>query len=556
MISQKYVDDYLRLCDEGKIILNEDRILLNQFVKEVVLTRDDIYFDEEQINNLIAFAEKWFFKLTHWQKFLIPFLFLYYDDQSLVFYQHFWTLARGNGKNGLISVISAYFLTHLHGVQQYNGAIVANSELQAKTSFEEIYDMIELNPLLKYSKTSNKNGEFRNSRSQITGVNTMSKLEYLTSNANTKDSFRHGFLIFDEVHEYQNYEIINVLRSGLGKVQPPRTFYISTNGYVRDGVYDQMLRLARDILRNGDIESGLFPFLCMMDDKSEVEDESMWEKANPMFHKPLSNYAVGLLRTVKQDWRDVVNGIGDKVEFLTKRMNISDVELESSVASKEKVYATNRDIPDITGMSCVAGLDFASLRDFAAIGLLFNIDDEYVWVTHSFILKEFLDNTSLAISSQIPVWEEQGLLTVVDEPSIPITRITEWLNFMQEKYDLNIMNVVGDTYRMDYVRQGLEEYGYEVEAIRRSKAIQASIAPQIEVLFAREQLIYGDNPLMRWYTNNVYVGRDSFGNMVYEKKEEKRRKTDGFMAFTHAFWKALELLEDPVEDFMFEGWAF
>src|SRR5699024_3552671 len=117
-------------------------------------------------------------------------------------------------------------------------------------------------------------------------------------------------------------------------------------------------------------------------------------------------------------------------------------------------------------------------------------------------------------------------------------------------------NVVGDTYRMDYVRQGLEEYGYEVEAIRRSKAIQASIAPQIEVLFAREQLIYGDNPLMRWYTNNVYVGRDSFGNMVYEKKEEKRRKTDGFMAFTHAFWKALELLEDSVEDFMFEGWAF
>src|SRR5699024_3012796 len=189
-------------------------------------------------------------------------------------------------------------------------------------------------------------------------------------------------------------------------------------------------------------------------------------------------------------------------------------------------------------------------------GLLFNIDDEYVWVTHSFVLKEFLDNTSLAISSQIPLWEEQGLLTVVDEPSIPITRITEWLNFMQEKHDLNIMNVVGDTYRMDYVRQGLEEYGYEVEAIRRSKAIQASIAPQIEVLFAREQLIYGDNPLMRWYTNNVYVGRDSFGNMVYEKKEEKRRKPDGFMAFTHAFWKALELLEDPVEDFMFEGWAF
>ena len=556
MISQKYVDDYLHLCDTGAILLNEDRELLNDFIKENVLTRTDIYFDEKQIENLIAFAEKWFFPLTLWQKFLVCFIFLFYDDGKLVFRQHFWTLARGNGKNGLISVISAYFLTHLHGVKQYSGAIVANSELQAKTSFEEVYDMIELNPLLKFSKTSNPHGEFRNSRSMITGTNTMSRLEYLTSNANTKDSFRHGFVIFDEIHEYANYDIINVLRSGLGKVQPPRTFYISTNGYVRDGVYDQMLRLARDILRDGSIENGLFPYLCMMDDKSEAEDPTLWEKANPMFHEPMTEYAVGLLDTVTNDWTDVSSGIGDKVEFLTKRMNISDVELESSVASKEKVYATNREIPDITGMNCVAGLDFASLRDFAAIGLLFNIDDEYVWVTHSFILKEFLDNTSLAISSQIPVWQDQGLLTVVDEPSIPITKVTEWLNYMQDKYDLNIMNVVGDTYRMDYVRQGLEEHGYETDVVRRSKSIEAMVAPQIEVLFAREQLIFGDNPLMRWYTNNVYVARDSFGNMMYQKKDEKRRKTDGFMAFTHAYWKGLELLEDPVEEFMFDGYVF
>ena len=557
MTSHKYIDNYLNAYDQGLILLNDDRVALVSFVREVIIVRDDIWFDEKQISNFVAFAEKWFFPLEDWQKFLACFLFLFYEDGSLVFHQHFWTLARGHGKNGFISVISAYFLSPLHNVKQYNGAIVANSELQAKTSFEEIYNMIELNPELKHSKTQNPGGIFKNSRSQILSIDTMSKLEYLTSNANTKDSFRHGFLIFDEVHEYQNNEIINVLRSGLGKVQPPRTFYISTNGYVRDGVYDQMLRLSRDILSSGDIESGLFPFLCMLDDKEEAEDESMWEKANPMFHKPMSEYAIGLLRTVKSDWRDVVKGIGDKVEFLTKRMNISDVVLESSVASKEEVYATNREIPDITGMDCVAGLDFASLRDFAAVGLMFKFDEEYVWVTHSFIRKGFLDNTSLAISGEIPKWEEQGQLTVIDEPTIPIHRISGWLNEMSEKYNLNIMAVVGDTYRMDYVRQDLEEHGYHVEFIRRSKAIEAKVAPQIEVLFARELLIYGKNSeLMRWYTNNVYVARDSFGNMMYQKKEEKRRKTDGFMAMTHGFWGILEYLDDPVEDFMFSGYTF
>ena len=235
MTSHKYIDKYLAMCEQGLILLNEDRILLNNFVRDVVIVRDDIWFDDEQISNFIAFAEKWFFPLTDWQKFLVCFLFLFYDDGRLVFRQHFWTLARGNGKNGFVSVISAYFLSSLHNIQQYSGAIVANSELQAKTSFEEIYDMIELNPLLKHT-SKNKGGEFKSSKSRITGMKTMSTLEYLTSNANTKDSFRHGFLIFDEIHEYHNYEIINVLRSGLGKIQPPRTFYISTNGYVRYGV--------------------------------------------------------------------------------------------------------------------------------------------------------------------------------------------------------------------------------------------------------------------------------------------------------------------------------
>ena len=556
MITHKYVEEYMDAYEQGRIILNNDRIALMRFVKEAVLVRDDIQFNEQQIDDFVAFSEKWFFPLDPWQKFLACFIFLYYDTGRLVFRQHFWTLARGNGKNGFISVISAFFLSPLHNVPKYNGAIVANSELQAKTSFEEIYDMIELNPDLKYSKTYNPAGIFKNSRSQITSVDTMSKLEYLTSNANTKDSFRHGFLIFDEVHEYQNNEIINVLRSGLGKVQPPRTFYISTNGYVRDGVYDQMLRAARDILNNLDIESGMFPFLCMLDDKAEVEDETVWEKANPMFHEPMSVYASELFETVRDAWHDVVNGIGDKVEFLTKRMNISDVELESSVASKEEVYATNREIPDITGMDCVAGLDYASMRDFAAIGLLFKKDDDFIWITHSFIRQGFLDNISLAISSQIPVWEEQGILTVIDEPSIPITKISEWLLAMEEKYDLNIITVVGDTYRAEYVREDLETNGYNVDIIRRGNAISASVAPQIEVLFAREQLIFGDNPLMRWYTNNVYVGRDTFGNMIYQKKEEKRRKTDGFMAFVHAYWQAIELLDNPVDEFMFSGYTF
>ena len=55
---------------------------------------------------------------------------------------------------------------------------------------------------------------------------------------------------------------------------------------------------------------------------------------------------------------------------------------------------------------------------------------------------------------------------------------------------------------------------------------------------------------MRWYTFNVYVNIKKDGNKVYEKKDEHRRKTDGFQAFVHAMYKAGELLNDEVDFFL------
>ena len=48
---------------------------------------------------------------------------------------------------------------------------------------------------------------------------------------------------------------------------------------------------------------------------------------------------------------------------------------------------------------------------------------------------------------------------------------------------------------------------------------------------------------MRWYVNNVFVSIKKDGNKEYLKKDEIRRKTDGFQAFIHALFKADDLLQ-------------
>ncbi|MPQ45146.1 terminase large subunit, partial [Clostridium tarantellae] len=70
------------------------------------------------------------------------------------------------------------------------------------------------------------------------------------------------------------------------------------------------------------------------------------------------------------------------------------------------------------------------------------------------------------------------------------------------------------------------------------------LAPLIEQLFADENIIYGDDKMMRWYTNNVYVDTDAKGNKCYKKIEPILRKTDGFFAFIHALSKEATI---PIE---------
>ncbi|PZI58873.1 hypothetical protein C7Q71_14775 [Staphylococcus aureus] len=49
MISNKYVDEYINLWKQGKIILNKERIDLFNYLQKHIYSRDDVYFDEQKI---------------------------------------------------------------------------------------------------------------------------------------------------------------------------------------------------------------------------------------------------------------------------------------------------------------------------------------------------------------------------------------------------------------------------------------------------------------------------------------------------------------------------
>lgn len=536
MITNRHVEHYIQRWKTGKITFNKERIMLIEWLEKDILTREDLYFDEEQIENYITYSEKYYFPLDDWEKFIVPFIFLKFkDDDELFFEEFFISMGRGGGKNGFISTLADYFTSQKHGIDNYDVSVVANAEDQAQISFNEVYNAKERNATLKKYSTLTK--------IKIVNKVTKSVFRFRTSNASTKDGGREGCVIYDEIHEMQDREIVDVFSGGLGKVAHPREFFIGTNGFVRDGFYDKLVERSMAVLQGESEADLIFPFICKLDDPKEVENEELWEKANPAFEKPMSLRSKRLLRKVRKQYLALENNPGGRTAFMTKRMNNPETDLKKAVASWEDILATNRPFPDLKHRTAVGGLDYGEIKDFAAVGLLFKVEEDYIWLTHSFVRQGFLDTVKL--KAPINEWEEKGLLTIVDGPVINISHIVNWFVEMREIYGVN--TIVADTFRLALVKAALEAEGFQLLYIRNPKAIHSQLAPKVDTVFANRNIVFGDNPLMRWYTNNVYVHIKKDGNKEYLKKDEFRRKTDGFQAFIHALWQADNLLEDEME---------
>ena len=546
---EKYIDDY----KTGKIKLNKERKLLIKLVEESILKIEGAYFDLEMIEDYITFTNRYFFPLQDFQKFMASFIFMYQEDGTLVFDEFFYYMARGAGKNGFLSSVVAFLISPLHGIRNYNVSVVANSEEQAKTSFDEIYNIIDLEDNLK--------NFFDNKKSVIECYETKAQFKFRTSNADTKDGLRDGAVIFDEIHQYESSSIVDVFTSGLGKVKNPRIFYIGTDGYVRDGYIDKLKERAMNIL-NQEVsieDDPLFPFMCCIDDENEMHDTEQWEKANPMFHKPMGDYAKTLFKTILKQYKKLENDPSGYEEFITKRMNLPKVDLEKNVAPWEQILMTNQpyELERLKERECVGSLDYASIRDFVSVGLLFVEGKRYYFpkeLTHSYACKNFVDK-HYAYSKEkhegnnkkdhrkfapIREWENEGLITIVDRDTMDPELIVEW--FVQKRDEgWIIKKIVADNFRMEVLRGLFEREGFELEVIRNPDAASALLSPRIELGFSEGHFIFGDNPIMRWYTNNVLVKILPNGNKIYKKKEKVKRKTDGFMAFLYGLWGARDL---------------
>src|SRR5699024_9758944 len=158
--------------------------------------------------------------------------------------------------------------------------------------------------------------------SEIVSKTGKGKIQFHTSNAKTKDGLRDGCVIYDEVHEYLNSDIVDVFSSGIGKIRHSRESFISIVGFDRREYLVDLTECSINVLKSKAPNDHLLVFMARIDDEKEMDDMDNWQKANPMFHEPMSDYARELHRIVTRQYVTLGNSKPSaRIRFMTKRMN-------------------------------------------------------------------------------------------------------------------------------------------------------------------------------------------------------------------------------------------
>lgn len=539
------IQEYIDIVRGGKYRECKDQYALCDYI-EKCFNEESIYVDTKQLAQYLNFQKFFPFKLFPWEKFLFALHNCTYTAPGILRWPYLFILVgRGAGKNGFEAFESFCWITPVNGIENYHVDIFAMSEDQAKTSPDDIRAVLEDNreTLAKY---------FDWNLECITNKKTGSKIRFRTSGIKTKDGGRPGAIIFDEKHAYENYKIIGTSKSGLGKKAMPRQTDITTDGYVRGGPLDDDKERSMDILYRGVPDNGMLPFICRLDDKHEVSNPEMWHKANPSLA-----YFPDLMAQMLKEYEDYKINPSANQDFMTKRMNLPRTFEEQDVTDWENILAANAEIPELKGCDCVGAIDYAKTTDMVSAGCLFLYKGEYLWITHSWICRNSPDIPR--IKAPLAEWETEGLLTFVDGPEIAPSIPSEWLFEKSKIYNMTCIGI--DSFRYTLLAKALKDVGFDTDKdgannIKLTKRVTIMrYSPVIISAFARKAVKWGKNQLMNWFVNNTYIVSDKDGNIIFQKKEAKSRKTDGFMAFVSAVCAAGDLV-DSADDKQEEEFFF
>ena len=544
-----YIREYWDKISSGEIIACE-KIKL-QYEKLIDILDDENskwYFNEDKANRPIEFIEtfckhskgKWIGKpviLELWQKALIQAVYGFLDKETNLrkHQEVLIVVARKNGKTTFIAALALYeFLASGEGGAQV--FCTANKLDQAKLLYTEAKNMISqskaLAAMVKRTRTTLQTKDV---------LKLFSEFSPLGGDSTTQDGLNPSLAVYDEIHAAKTDDLYSVIKQGMSAREQPLLIQITTNGFVREGLFDNQYEHAKNIL-NGIVNIDNFlAFIYEQDNEEEIYDEAQWIKSNPN---------LGISKSY-QYLRDMLEEMKSKpterTTVLTKDFNIPQKSAQGWLDLKFLKFERKFNIEDISNCYAMGGVDLSHTLDLTCATLIIKKKEEpdLIYVHQMYFMPEDKLQYKMEID-KVPyrTWVEQGWITLTPGNQVEFSWITAWFKDMMMKHKILPYIIGYDRWSSTYWVVDMEHTGFK----KLQQVIQGpkTFSPAMDYLQAQleaNKVNYNMNPVLRWCLTNVVVKKDDGGNQGPDKKRSVSR-IDGAVSLLDAVVVLLDNMKD------------
>ena len=478
--------------------------------------------------------------LEPYEKALIQATFGFVDKCGKRKYREVLVLyARKNGKTTLAAAIELYMLiADGEGAPQiYN---VANTLDQA---------MLGFNAALKMVRQSGEIARHvRKAEDRLNCDLNFGYIKPIASNAFTSDGLDVHLAVMDEIHASRSREMYDLMIQGTAAREQPLIFQISTNGFVRNSIFDTQYEYASKWL-DGEVQNESFmAWIYELDDREEWTDEKAWKKANP-----------GLGTVKKLDYlRQQVQKAKDDPTYrptvLTKDFNMPENASTAWLSFEEAVNIATYDFKKMNFTYGICGFDASDSIDLTcAQMLMMKPGDDHIYEKSMYWLPEdqlYAYELQGQERDKAPyrLWISKGLMRTVPGNRVDKRVLLDWLIELRDEENLLTYAVAIDPWHMDdSTLRDLELLVGKGRVIKIRQGAQTLSDPMknLRADYKVNRLIDNHNPINEWCRMNVSVRTDINLNIQPEKRSNNpSNRIDGCLAEIDAYIALCNLMMD------------
>lgn len=331
---------------------------------------------------------------------------------------------------------------------------------------------------------------------------------------------------------------IGAIEQGASKLEDYIILAVSSEGTVRNGSGDTIKMELLDILKGEYINPHVSIFYYRLDDIKEVNDPSMWIKANPNIGQTVS------YETYQLDVERAEKAPAARNDILAKRFGIPMEGYTYYFTYEETIPHSRR---EFWSMPCALGADLSQGDDFCAFTFIFPLPgDKFGIKTRCYISSLTLMKLQSAMRLKYDQFIEEGSLMVLDCKVLDMMDVYDDLDKFIEENEYDVRCFGFDPYNAkEFVSRWAQENGpYGIE-----KVIQGSITESVPLgelkTYSEERMLIFDQELMSFAMGNSITLEDTNGNRKLMKKRYDA-KIDSVAAMVDA-WVAYKLNKDSFE---------